>query len=58
MNNKEILEEIIEAYNAGFSAAVTGPNLINCNFKLFSTEDKKDAWSDGYDKGIEIKNRK
>ena len=40
-------ERIEEAYQMGIDCAVNGANTKNCNFKLFDTPDRKNAWELG-----------
>jgi len=36
-----------EAYNLGYDCGINGPNLTNCNFKIFSTPENTKAWERG-----------
>lgn len=40
-----------DAENAGYDAAISGPNTTNCHFTLFATPELKDAWERGNAKG-------
>jgi len=34
-------------YQAGYDAAINGPNTTNCHFSLFSTPEKTKEWERG-----------
>ncbi len=36
-----------EAYILGKSSVIDGANTINCNFKIFATNELKEAWEKG-----------
>ncbi len=36
-----------EAYLAGFDCGKNGANLDNCNYRLFSSQELTNCWSDG-----------
>ena len=43
--NKGITKE--EAYLLGRDCSINGADQVNCNFKIFETEELKNAWEEG-----------
>lgn len=41
-----------EAYKAGYDAGRNGPNVDNCNFRFFATEELKNEWETGNRHGL------
>ncbi len=39
--------EVKKAYDAGYDAAINGANMTNCDFRIFSTQEKTRAWEKG-----------
>ncbi len=37
----------VTAYDAGYDAGFNGANTTNCNFRLFDSRARADAWSQG-----------
>ena len=39
--------QLQECYERGYDSAISGEDMVNCNFSLFSSPDRKDAWERG-----------
>ena len=39
--------QLQECYEKGYDSIINKPNTTNCNFSLFSSPDRKDAWERG-----------
>lgn len=55
MENEESTEELQHCHEMGFSAGYEGANLTNCDYRLFSTKEKSDAWLRGNTEGLKKK---
>ena len=47
MNKKYEDSNLQYCYDMGLDSKKNKPNTTNCNFSLFSTQDRKDAWEQG-----------
>lgn len=49
---------LADAYNAGLDCALNGPNITNCDYRLFATKELTAAWEHGKAVGEKRKGQK
>jgi len=47
MEKKYSDTKLQECYEKGYDSIISGANTKNCNFALFTSPDRKDAWEKG-----------
>ena len=49
------MKQFTNSYDAGYDAAISGANTLNCHFRWFSTVKNKDEWERGNNEAKKLK---